>query len=192
MTEVLFIVAAGTAPALRARSSPARAGEPDGLSSSRSRFRSSWRALRRRPWPLTVGGAQRCRSRAHQHRPRWRAAPAGRHARHHAARDGARHRRGACCSTRRSDSAEQAGAAAGHRCVRADAFLHTADDRTWRTLPGDVSIARVRLPPGVHEVSLLTHTGEQTARVEISGRYAVIDFRLLSGRLVCKRAQGRS
>jgi hypothetical protein len=80
-------------------------------------------------------------------------------------------------------SDKEAGAAAAIGAFALAALLQTADDRTWRTLPANVSIARVRLPPGVHEVSLQTYAGEQTARVEVSGRYAVIDFRLLSGRL---------
>jgi hypothetical protein len=88
-------------------------------------------------------------------------------------------------------SDKQAGAAAAIGAFAMTAFLQTADDRTWRTLPGDVSIARARLPPGVHEVSLQTHTGEQTVRVQVSGRYAVIDFRLLSGRLYVNAPKGR-
>ena len=80
-------------------------------------------------------------------------------------------------------SDRQAGAAAALGAFAFASFLQTADDRTWRTLPGEVSIARVRLPPGVHEVSLQTYAGEQTTRVEVAGRYAVIDLRLLSGRL---------
>src|SRR3954467_4478890 len=89
------------------------------------------------------------------------------------------------------NSAKEAGAAAAIGAFALTSFLQSADDRTWRTLPGEVSIARVRLPPGVHEVSVQTHTGEQTARVEIAGRYAVIDFRLLSGRLYVNAPKGR-
>jgi hypothetical protein len=89
-------------------------------------------------------------------------------------------------------SDKQAGAAAAIGAFALTSFLQTADDRTWRTLPGEVYIARARLPPGVHEVSLQTHTGEQTARVEVSGRYAVIDFRLLSGRLYVNAPKGRN
>jgi hypothetical protein len=63
------------------------------------------------------------------------------------------------------------------------AFLQGADDRTWRSLPGDVSIARARLPPGVHDITLKTPTGEQRARVSVSGSHAVIDFRALSQQL---------
>jgi hypothetical protein len=87
-------------------------------------------------------------------------------------------------------SDKQAGAAAAIGAFALTAFLQTADDRTWRTLPAEVSIARVRLPPGVHEVSLQTYAGEQTARIEVSGRYAVIDFRLLSGRLYVNAPKG--
>jgi hypothetical protein len=87
---------------------------------------------------------------------------------------------------------KDAGAAAALGAFALTSILQGADERTWRTLPGEVSIARVRLPPGVHEVSLQTHTGEQTARVEVSGRYAVIDFRLLSGRLYVNAPKGRS
>jgi hypothetical protein len=43
----------------------------------------------------------------------------------------------------------------------------------------------------VHEVSLQTYAGEQTTRIEVSGRYAVIDFRLLSGRLYVNAPKGR-
>jgi hypothetical protein len=89
-------------------------------------------------------------------------------------------------------SDRQAGAAAALGAFALASFLQTADDRTWRTLPAEVSIARVRLPPGVHEVSLQTYAGEQTTRIEVSGRYAVIDFRLLSGRLYVNAPKGRN
>jgi len=82
---------------------------------------------------------------------------------------------------RRSD--RDAGAAAGIAAFALTALLQTADDRTWRTLPAEVAIARARLPSGVHEVTLQTRFGEQRARVNVSGRYAVIDFRVLSRQL---------
>jgi len=63
------------------------------------------------------------------------------------------------------------------------AFLQGADDRTWRSLPGEVSIARARLPPGVHDITLKTTGGEQRARLSVSGSHAVIDFRALSRQL---------
>jgi uncharacterized protein len=59
------------------------------------------------------------------------------------------------------------------------ALLASADDRTWRTLPSEIAIARARLPVGIHTVTLKTPEGARSARVHVSGRYAVIDFRLL-------------
>jgi len=57
--------------------------------------------------------------------------------------------------------------------------MESADDRTWRTLPSEISIARARLPAGVHSVTLHTPQGPRSARVQLSGRHAVVDFRLL-------------
>jgi uncharacterized protein len=59
------------------------------------------------------------------------------------------------------------------------AAFASADDRTWRALPSDIFIARGRVPRGVHTVTLDTSAGPRSARVEVAGRYAVVDFRLL-------------
>jgi len=58
-----------------------------------------------------------------------------------------------------------------------------ADERTWRTLPSEISIARARVPSGVHTVTLQTPEGVRSARLNISGRYAVVDLRLLRNQL---------
>jgi hypothetical protein len=55
----------------------------------------------------------------------------------------------------------------------------SADDRTWRTLPSEIAIARARLPAGTHSITLQTPQGARSARVQLSGRHAVVDFRLL-------------
>lgn len=81
------------------------------------------------------------------------------------------------------NSNSNAAPALGLAVALASALLQTADDRTWRTLPAEIYIARARLPPGVHVISVQTGLGENTARVNISGRYAVIDFRVLSRQL---------
>jgi hypothetical protein len=57
--------------------------------------------------------------------------------------------------------------------------MESADDRTWRTLPSEISIARARLPAGVHSVTLHTPQGPRSARLQLAGRHAVVDFRLL-------------
>ena len=59
----------------------------------------------------------------------------------------------------------------------------SADDRTWRALPSEVSIARARVPRGVHTITLNTPEGPRSARVSLSGRYAVVDLRLLRHQL---------
>ena len=59
------------------------------------------------------------------------------------------------------------------------AAFASADDRTWRALPSDIFIARGRVPRGVHTVTMDTAAGPRSARVEVAGRYAVVDFRLL-------------
>jgi hypothetical protein len=63
------------------------------------------------------------------------------------------------------------------------AVFASADDRTWRTLPSEISIARARVPAGVHTVTLHTAEGPRSMRVDLSGRYAVVDFRLLRNQL---------
>ena len=63
------------------------------------------------------------------------------------------------------------------------AVLASADDRTWRALPSDFSIARGRLPRGTRTITLYTPEGARSAAVSLSGRYAVLDLRLLRHQL---------
>jgi len=59
----------------------------------------------------------------------------------------------------------------------------SADERTWRTLPSEIAIARGRLSPGLHTVTLPTPEGLRSVQVNISGRYAVVDLRILRRQL---------
>src|SRR5574341_741434 len=63
------------------------------------------------------------------------------------------------------------------------ALLDSADDRTWRALPSEVSIARARLPRGANVVTVDTLDGPRSVQVAVSGRYAVVDLRLLRHQL---------
>jgi len=63
------------------------------------------------------------------------------------------------------------------------AVMESADERTWRSLPSDISIARARLPRGVHTVTVSTLDGQRSARIDVKGRYAVVDLRLLRHRM---------
>jgi hypothetical protein len=59
----------------------------------------------------------------------------------------------------------------------------SADERTWRTLPSEIAIARGRVPPGPHNVTLQTAAGPRTVQINVSGRYAVVGLRLLRSQL---------
>jgi hypothetical protein len=67
--------------------------------------------------------------------------------------------------------------------VAGSALLASADDRTWRALPADLSIARGRLPRGEHMLTLHSPEGARAIPVRLSGRYAVLDLRLLRQQL---------
>jgi hypothetical protein len=59
----------------------------------------------------------------------------------------------------------------------------SADERTWRTLPSEIAIARGRIPAGTHTITLQTLEGVRSVQVNLSGRYAVVDLRLLRHKL---------
>jgi hypothetical protein len=59
----------------------------------------------------------------------------------------------------------------------------SADERSWRTLPARIAIARGKLPPGTHMITLGTPAGPRSVQVNISGRYTFISLRLIRGRL---------
>jgi len=57
----------------------------------------------------------------------------------------------------------------------------SADERTWRTLPARIAIARGKLPPGTHTITLSTPAGPRSVQVNISGRYTFISLRMIRG-----------
>jgi hypothetical protein len=60
----------------------------------------------------------------------------------------------------------------------------SADERTWRTLPAEVAVARGHVPPGSHSITLQTGAGPRTVQINVSGRYAVVGLRLLRNQLL--------
>jgi len=58
-----------------------------------------------------------------------------------------------------------------------------ADERSWRALPGRYAIARAKLAPGPHQISLLTPLGPQVRDFQVSGRYAIVSVRGLENSL---------
>jgi len=59
----------------------------------------------------------------------------------------------------------------------------SADERTWRTLPSEIAVARGRVPPGEHTITLQTAAGPRAVQISLSGRHAVVGLRLLNSQL---------
>jgi len=57
----------------------------------------------------------------------------------------------------------------------------SADERTWRSLPAQIAIARARIPSGEHTIGFGATPGGQDIRFSVSGRYAVVGLRFLGG-----------
>ena len=78
-----------------------------------------------------------------------------------------------------SKNAGMFGAIAG---MVASAVTEQADDRMWRMLPGRVYVARGYLPPGAHR---LTIDGREVgSEIKIDGQYAIVPIRLYDGLVV--------
>jgi uncharacterized protein len=60
-------------------------------------------------------------------------------------------------------------------------ITESADERGWRSLPGQIAIARARIPSGMHTIGFGAAPGRQGIRFSVSGRYAVVGIRLMSG-----------
>jgi hypothetical protein len=60
-------------------------------------------------------------------------------------------------------------------------ITESADERTWRSLPGQIAIARARIAPGEHTLGFGATPGGQDIRFSVSGRYAVVGLRFLGG-----------
>jgi hypothetical protein len=62
-------------------------------------------------------------------------------------------------------------------------ITESADERGWRSLPGQIAIARARIPSGEHTIMLQTPEGVRSAQLNLAGRYTVVGLRLLRGEL---------
>ena len=56
-----------------------------------------------------------------------------------------------------------------------------ADDRSWRTLPERISVARATLPQGVQTIEFQTGAGAFRKEVEIGNRFSIIPIRIAGG-----------
>ncbi|MGZ5050274.1 MAG: COG3014 family protein [Methylobacter sp.] len=57
----------------------------------------------------------------------------------------------------------------------ANVVTESADERTWRTLPSTISIARMTLPSGKHDITV----GNSKQAIDIKGSHAIVVARLL-------------
>jgi len=65
----------------------------------------------------------------------------------------------------------------------ASAITEGADTRTWRTLPDNTLVARLRLPQGTHQVVLPSSTGGTKVDVKIDQRYQVVALRAIGNQV---------
>lgn len=63
------------------------------------------------------------------------------------------------------------------------AVLEGADTRTWRTLPDNTQVVRLRLKKGEHQVSLPSAVGGSVIKVNIDQRYQVISLRAVGNQV---------
>ncbi|MGQ7816707.1 COG3014 family protein [Metapseudomonas furukawaii] len=58
-----------------------------------------------------------------------------------------------------------------------------ADERTWRTLPDSIRIARVRLPKGEHQLALPTSVGGTQITLKVERDYQVVPLRVVGNQV---------
>jgi hypothetical protein len=61
----------------------------------------------------------------------------------------------------------------------ANVVTESADERTWRTLPATISIARATLPSGKHDIAI----GSSKQSIDIQGSHAIVVTRLLGNQV---------
>lgn len=65
----------------------------------------------------------------------------------------------------------------------ASAVVEGADTRTWRTLPDETQVARVRLAQGEHRLSLPSSLGGTQVKVKIDRPYQVVSLRVVGNQV---------
>lgn len=79
------------------------------------------------------------------------------------------------------DQAYKGGLALGLIANVATVVTEQADDRSWRTLPESISVARATLPQGVQTIEFQTNAGSFKKDVEIGSRFTIVPIRLTGG-----------
>jgi hypothetical protein len=65
----------------------------------------------------------------------------------------------------------------------ASAVTEGADTRTWRTLPDNTQVVRLRLKQGDHQISLPNALGGTRVQVKIEQRYQVVALRVVGNQV---------
>lgn len=78
-------------------------------------------------------------------------------------------------------ASKHGGAVGGLLATIVSVATEQADERAWRTLPGNISVARAVLPQGNISLEFQTGAGVHRADVNIGQRYTVIPIRLTGG-----------
>jgi hypothetical protein len=63
------------------------------------------------------------------------------------------------------------------------AVLEGADTRTWRTLPDNTQVVRLRLKKGEHQVTLPSAVGGSVVKITVDQRYQVISLRAVGSQV---------
>ena len=79
------------------------------------------------------------------------------------------------------DQAYKGGMVLGLLTNVATVVTEQADDRSWRTLPERISVARATLPQGSQTIAFQTASGPYKAEVVIGNRFTIIPIRITSG-----------
>ena len=79
------------------------------------------------------------------------------------------------------DQAYKANVVAGVLTNVATVATEQADDRSWRTLPERISVARATLPQGMQTIEFQTGSGTMKKEVNISNRFSIIPIRITGG-----------
>ena len=76
---------------------------------------------------------------------------------------------------------KKGGTAAGLLIAAASVVTEQADERSWRTLPERISVARATLPYGKQTLEFQTGNGVYRTEVNIGNRFTVVPIRLTGG-----------
>jgi hypothetical protein len=68
---------------------------------------------------------------------------------------------------------------AGALAVIGAVLTEQADERSWRTLPASISVARVTVHPGAHTLAVDAGSARHQFEVNVQGRYALVCIRIL-------------